>query len=93
MRSIVEVDLADGRTVTEVANERYRGGPQRPFTKAELSAKFRECAELVLSNDAIDETLDLLEVVDELPDMRQLVKAMTPKRVGAGLKVIALGAA
>ena len=30
------------------ADERYRGGPDRPFTRDELHEKFTECAELVL---------------------------------------------
>ena len=44
IRSTVEVDLADGRTLVEHADERYRGGPDRPFTREELHEKFTECA-------------------------------------------------
>ncbi|MBI4886377.1 MAG: MmgE/PrpD family protein [Acidobacteria bacterium] len=33
MRSIIEVDLADGRTLVQEADERYRGGPEKPFTR------------------------------------------------------------
>ncbi len=36
IRSTVEVDLADGRTLVEHADERYRGGPDLPFTRDEL---------------------------------------------------------
>ena len=48
IRSTVEVDLDDGRTLVQAADERYRGGPDRPFTREELHEKFTECAELVL---------------------------------------------
>ena len=46
MRSIVEVDLTDGRTLVQEADERYRGGPERPFTREELHEKFIDCASL-----------------------------------------------
>ena len=36
IRSTVEVDLVDGRTLVQEADERYRGGPERPFTRDEL---------------------------------------------------------
>lgn len=77
IRSRVEVDLEDGRHLVEEADERYRGGPDRPFTREELHEKFTECSALVLSPAAIDETLGLLESLDELPDLRTLVRALT----------------
>jgi 2-methylcitrate dehydratase PrpD len=46
IRSTVEVDLQDGRTLVQEADERYRGGPDRPFTRDELHGKFTECAAL-----------------------------------------------
>ena len=50
IRSTVEVDLTDGRTLVEHADERYRGGPDLPFTRDELYEKFSDCASLVLSS-------------------------------------------
>ena len=47
IRSIVEVELDNGTVLTEAADERYRGGPDRPFTREELHEKFTECAEAV----------------------------------------------
>ena len=49
IRSTVEVDLVDGRTLVARSDERYRGGPEKPFTKEELYGKFRDCAQLVMS--------------------------------------------
>ena len=49
MRSIVEVGLTDGRTLTQPSDDRYRGGPERPFTRDELHEKFADCASLVLT--------------------------------------------
>ena len=39
MRSIIEVNLTDGRTLVEEADERYRGGPEKPFTREQLHGK------------------------------------------------------
>jgi 2-methylcitrate dehydratase PrpD len=40
IRSTVEVDLLDGRKLVEHADERYRGGPDLPFTREELYEKW-----------------------------------------------------
>ena len=56
IRSTVEVDLSDGRTLVEHADERYRGGPDLPFTRDELFEKFSDCASLVLADARVDET-------------------------------------
>ena len=58
IRSTVEVDLEDGRRLVEHADERYRGGPDRPFTRDELHEKFTDCASLVLPQSGIEETCD-----------------------------------
>jgi 2-methylcitrate dehydratase PrpD len=76
IRSRVEVDLEDGRRLIEDADERYRGGPERPFTRDELLDKFTECSALVLSPAAITETVRLLESIEELPDVRALVRVL-----------------
>jgi 2-methylcitrate dehydratase PrpD len=77
IRSTVEVDLTDGRRLVEHADERYRGGPDRPFTREELHEKFTECAELVLPAPAIAETLSLVESLEEVSDITDLVKVLT----------------
>src|SRR5574341_408279 len=53
MRSTIEIDLTDGRTLVQEADERYRGGPEKPFTRDELHGKFTDCASLVLRPEAI----------------------------------------
>jgi 2-methylcitrate dehydratase PrpD len=76
IRSIVEVDLEDGTRFVQEADERYRGGPDRPFTREELHEKFSECAALVLPPPSIAETLSVLEALDELGDIRDLVRIL-----------------
>jgi 2-methylcitrate dehydratase PrpD len=83
IRSTVEVDLADGRRLVEDADERYRGGPDRPFTRDELHEKFAECAGLVLPASAIDETFRMVESLETLPDIRTLVRTLAGSPIGA----------
>ena len=77
MRSIVEVDLADGRTLVQEADERYRGGPEKPFTRGELYGKFTDCASLVLRPDAIAATLERLESLEQTRNIREVVGVLT----------------
>ena len=78
MRSVVEVDLKDGRKLVQPSDDRYRGGPERPFTRAELHEKFTDCAGVVLSADRIRHVLELLETVDQLKNIRELTQALAP---------------
>ena len=77
IRSTVEVDLVDGRTLVQPADERYRGGPDNPFSREDLHEKFTECAELVLSRGAISEALGMLESLEQLDDIGRLVAVLT----------------
>jgi 2-methylcitrate dehydratase PrpD len=77
MRSIIEVDLTDGRTLVQEADERYRGGPEKPFTREELHRKFTDCASLVLQPHAIGATLDQLESLEQVRNIREIVNTVT----------------
>jgi 2-methylcitrate dehydratase PrpD len=77
IRSTVEVDLLDGRTLTQDADERYRGGPERPFTRDELFEKFSECASLVLSPEDTRAVFEAVETIEEMPDVTALARLLT----------------
>ena len=78
IRSTVEVDLVDGRTLLQDADERYRGGPDRPFTRDELHEKFTDCASLVLDPAAMAAVLDAVESLDRAADVTGLVRLLAP---------------
>ena len=78
IRSTVEVDLADGRKLVQKADERYRGGPDLPFTRDDLMEKFSDCAALVLSEEQINKVFTLVENLDECADINELVAALLP---------------
>ena len=77
IRSIVEVDLLDGRTLTQPSDERYRGSPAWPFTITELRERFADCASPVLSKDRIQRALDQIESVEKIKDIRELTRTLT----------------
>jgi len=76
IRSVVEIDLTDGRRIVERSDERYRGGPERPFSREELHEKFADCAQLTLGRDQISEAIALIERIDTLKSVRELVRAL-----------------
>jgi 2-methylcitrate dehydratase PrpD len=76
IRSTVEVDLADGRRLVEHADERYRGGPDLPFTRAELYEKWSDCASLVLEPALVERVFAEVERLEEVDDVSTLVRLL-----------------
>jgi 2-methylcitrate dehydratase PrpD len=79
IRSVVEVDLVDGRKLVQPSDDRYRGGPDNPFTREDLKAKFDDCAGLVLAQDRLTPVFNAIESVDSMADIRQLVRMLAPR--------------
>ena len=77
IRSVVEVDLADGRTLIQPSDDKYRGGPERPFTREELHAKFADCAQMVLTPDRVQRALEQIDGIDAAKDVRELVRTLS----------------
>lgn len=68
----VTIKLKDGRELChEVANP--KGDPQNPMTDEELTAKYRGCANIVLSPQ---ETQNSLEMVSHLEDLKDIAEIM-----------------
>lgn len=76
IRSVVEVDLTDGRTLVQASDDRYRGGPDRPFTREELHERFTDCAQLTLPPDRIQRALEQIESIETLKDIRELTRTL-----------------
>jgi 2-methylcitrate dehydratase PrpD len=81
IRSTVEVDLSDGRTLVEQADERYRGGPDLPFTRDELFEKWNDCVSLVLAPAAVERAFEQLESLERSRDVTELLRALVPSKV------------
>lgn len=83
IRSTVEVDLEDGRTLAQEADERYRGGPDLPFSREELHEKFADCASLVMPNEIVEETFAAVEQLESMRDIGELARLMAGPRTAA----------
>jgi len=82
MRSAIDVRLRDG-TELHTEADTYPGGPERPLSREELHAKFRDCAAGALSPDRIEEALMQVERVDEAPRVTGLAGALSGAPAGA----------
>jgi 2-methylcitrate dehydratase PrpD len=72
MTTIIDVELADGRTVSGRADF-GKGSPTNPLSDAELEAKFRECVAWGgLSPAATDQVAELAWRLEEVADIREL---------------------
>ncbi|MDB5533035.1 MAG: MmgE/PrpD family protein [Hyphomicrobiales bacterium] len=76
IRSRIEVDTKDGRTLVQWADERYRGGPLNPISDADLEGKFRMCAEGALDTAAQVRLLEAVNTLETLPDGARLAELM-----------------
>ena len=83
IRSRIEVDTKDGRTLAQWADERYRGGPLNPISDADLDEKFRMCAEGVVDGALQDELLGLARSLDQGADLERLMAIMAEPGSGA----------
>jgi 2-methylcitrate dehydratase PrpD len=76
IRSRIEVETKDGRTLVQWADERYRGGPLNPISDADLDGKFRMCAEGVVDGALQDELLGLARGLDQGADLERMMGIM-----------------
>jgi 2-methylcitrate dehydratase PrpD len=71
MRSIVEVELTDGRVIRREASD-TRGTPEKPLKPHDLEEKFMECAGFVYDEEKSKEALALIRRLDKLSDVSEL---------------------
>ncbi len=71
----VTVTLTDGRHSTQ-SRDSHRGDFQQPFAEAEIRAKFRELAEIVLTPEGAGEVERAVDRCDEWPDIGELTRLL-----------------
>jgi 2-methylcitrate dehydratase PrpD len=77
MTTIIEIELADGRTVGGRADF-GKGSPANPMTDDEVSAKFRECAAWGrLPKASADKVVDLVFRLERLKSIRELTSLLS----------------
>jgi 2-methylcitrate dehydratase PrpD len=78
----VEVTLADGRVLRE-RQDRPRGGPDAPLTRAELEAKFRGNAALVLDDEAVERVIRGVDALAAGGPLAGVLEPLTSRRTSA----------
>ena len=76
-RAIVDVHLRDGRVLSRRADV-AQGTTDRPMTRAQLLAKARDCAELVMPASQAEELIAVVDHLDAEPDLGRLVRLLRP---------------
>jgi len=72
VQAIVEAELADGRTI-RVRCDTPRGSPENPLTRAQIEAKFRTYARGRLADKRIDEVIDAVAHLEDMPSVAKLM--------------------
>ena len=73
--------LKDGRVLTKAAPY-SRGWPEDPVAWDDVKTKYAQCAEGILSSAQIAETVDMIAQLERLDKVAELVRALTPRRIG-----------
>ena len=76
IRSRIELTRTDGTTVTQWADERYRGGPLNPMTIGDIEHKFAAATDGLIGAAQQRALLDLAWKVETLPDAAAISQAM-----------------
>jgi 2-methylcitrate dehydratase PrpD len=71
IRSRIEVTTTDGSVLTEWADERYRGGPLKPFSDADLEEKFTVCTDGRLGPEQRAKVIETVGRISSLEDAGQ----------------------
>jgi 2-methylcitrate dehydratase PrpD len=71
----VTIKLHDGTVFSHEVFE-SKGRPGNRLSKAELVAKYRECASEVISGERIDRSLDMLQRLEKVKDIRELMDTL-----------------
>jgi len=76
VRSRIRIKLKSGKTI-EGRYDVARGHPQKPMSWAELSDKFRDCADLVLPRKNAESAIQLISRLEELRSLKPLLRALS----------------
>lgn len=75
-RSPVTIRMKDGRTLTKQVDH-VRGSPGNPLTRDELVDKYRGCASRTLNEQAMEDSIDIIESLDTFKSLKDLIAALS----------------
>jgi 2-methylcitrate dehydratase PrpD len=77
--SRITIRLKDGREFRR-ACPHAKGFPEMPATWDDQKVKYEECTQQVFSRTQIDETVAMIAALETLPDVRELARALAPRK-------------
>jgi len=75
MRSLVEVELVDGRVLRRVA-ENARGTPEKPLQEEDVYSKFMDCSSFVLGEEESRTLYEETKRITEYPDIAEFTRLL-----------------
>jgi 2-methylcitrate dehydratase len=72
---IVTVRLNNGKEYTQRVDY-PKGHPDAPFSREEVLGKFRNCAEMVLSKEAAERTIDIIDNMEGVENLHTLASVL-----------------
>ena len=81
--AVVTIRLGDGQVLSQRIDARM-GSPRdpNPMSQAELLSKYRELAQRALPAEQVEKSIDLLEQLETLGNVKELVAVILPESVG-----------
>ncbi|MDL2280921.1 MmgE/PrpD family protein [Selenomonadales bacterium OttesenSCG-928-I06] len=76
--AIVTITTTDGKEYTECVEEPL-GSPKNPMSTEDLCNKFKDCAKVCLSENQINEAINLLLNLENVKTYEELLKTLVPK--------------
>jgi len=76
MMTTIKITLKDDRVLSGYL-EKPKGYPENPLSHGQVSAKYKDCARLVLPISAVNQSLALVENLEEIKDIGQLMKVVS----------------
>jgi 2-methylcitrate dehydratase PrpD len=75
----VSVTLKNGKQYTQQVNF-AKGHPEVPLSRDEFLAKYKECAQSVLSKEAVDRSIDMIEKMEKIKNLSALADLLIAGR-------------
>jgi 2-methylcitrate dehydratase PrpD len=77
--SRITIKLKNGRELKRACSH-AKGYPEQPASWHDQKIKYEECTQKVFSSAQIDETVAMIADLDSLQDVRELTRALTPRK-------------
>ena len=81
--AVVTVAFDDGEPISSRRVDIPRGAPQNPLSWSQLAQKFRDCAKPNLNGSQGEAAIQLIQNLDDVPNVRKLVAAFRTDPVHA----------